>query len=58
MNKLYGIKRPQGFKEKVKRGIQRRQGAGLHFGRPREAVTFRFFCELCGRLSEDIHSPR
>lgn len=53
ISKNYGIKRPQAFQEKVKAGQKRRAEQGLTVGRPRVAVTHRFFCELCGAKTED-----
>lgn len=47
------IKRTEGFKRRVKAGIERRQSQGLPFGAPRKHPDRWFECKNCGKEFRD-----
>lgn len=55
VNKNYGQKKPSIIGKRISAGQKRRAAQGLPVGRKRTAVTYRFECEVCGKLVEDKH---
>lgn len=40
-------------RERIRKGIRRRQSQGLNFGAPRKHATYRFFCPVCETLTTE-----